>query len=425
MPYVVTCPQPECGSVLSTSVDIRGRKVTCPSCRQVFDVPSDLEDQPDPPADDSGPARKEPRSSGRRPTRPGTAGRKPRSSERTRPRRSKSSDSRREPARGRRPSRPASSRRDDDWDDDLAQEYDEESLDEYADDFGDDFGDDLDLIAPRRQSGKKSGSGGNWPIVRNGTLVGGIAACVLVLAMLFGGLSQLAIHFAGLLAFTAQPDREAFQQMSPEERRETMESAMSRMGTARDLIETSQTLFKIHLIVMQVATGVLLVAYIFWLFAPPSQGTRTIAIALLVLGIANVTLRVIFKLMPTFEVTGTPYDFALATASAGRTGGKFVGLSMLFDLLFLVELILVPLFLRAAALSRKSRLVKLATSSTYILGGCGIGMLVVFLLLFFTKGTTSNFILVFCWFLYWVVTGALVVGIVFTVRTLFGTFKSL
>ena len=408
MVYEVECPNEGCGCRLATKKDIRGKTATCPSCGYLFKVPNELpplDDEPEP--ERSAPPR---RSAGR--SRDGQSG------QRKRPARS---EPRRRPPRRRPPAR-----RPDDYYDDEEDEfddgYDDEPYDDEPYDDDDDFGDVLSSARSRRAP--KAGS--NWAVVRIGLLVAGISACVFVGGLAFEGLSMAALNLSHMMAKVSQPDPEEVREMSWEERAKLYESRMDAMRSASSLIDTSRTMLKISQVILMVAVFGLLIGHLLGITAPNSNGAKAFAISALVLSIANLFLRIFYKLVPLLKDDGKFYDYWAVAATGGQLyRSESKAFAMMIDCLIPLEMLLAGLFLRAVVKTRKARTSDLCTTMMYLQIGVSAGMLVLYLVLFFAPSVNHVSMLYISWLVFHAVNVAWGVSLVMFARASFKSLKAL
>ncbi len=169
---------------------------------------------------------------------------------------------------------------------------------------------------------RRSGGGGwapKWDLVAVGFLIVFIAACISGGAQAFLVLHDL-LMFMGLLAKSIS------------------------------LFEVALALVKIAAVGAFVASIPMAVGYVFCLFVPTKHGALGLAIALLALGVVNLVMGLVFKLLPLFERNFLEFAFAFY----GRDTGDRV-LILFVHLLVAAELILLALYMRALCLNAKDK----------------------------------------------------------------------
>jgi hypothetical protein len=169
-----------------------------------------------------------------------------------------------------------------------------------------------------------------WHLVRVGLLIVSIGACVLA-----GG---YAVHMiSDLLLVIALAGKKA--------------------GPASAFV----TVEKVARVIMYLAAVGMVVGYVFGIFAPNKNGAMPLGIVVLALGGINLILRLIFWLLPIF----------------GSGVRSHVAVEIVFELVYVAELILFLLFLRAVALCFKDRwFAQGCANQIFLIGGYGAAFIV-------------------------------------------------
>jgi hypothetical protein len=447
----IQCPNPECGKVLAVDGSLAGKKGKCSTCGTVFQIPAAVASK--------SAAEKAARSQPKTPAaaRPTSGTQKPAAAQRkTAPGAAKPSAGK-APARGGSPRKPAGQRPAPDDaildaelldDDDLVEEsprrraaasagkrrrpvedeyQDYEDYEDYSDDFEglDDF-EDYDDDRPVRRSagrsrGKRKSSRGpsttqKWRRVSTGMMISAIGCCVLAGAFAFLLLSELLLNVAILNIASAAESRD-----------------LDSVQSARSMIETSATVYKIGRVGMSVALAAAIAGFAFYPFAPAQKGSLGLGIATLVAGSAWFLVDLVFRTLRAFDEStllstrgaAVAYETFLVAISGGeayREGGDKV-LCLLFEAIGIAALVLLALFLAAAARAQKDRgHASDCMRPVWCMVGYGSVILLLYIIAFIDwerEGGGIPWYAYVSWFMHWAANVLYAVVLVFLIKALF------
>jgi hypothetical protein len=277
-----------CRQILKVGADKAGRQAKCPRCNTALQIPaaSTIADEPAPPPP---PRPAAPAGPEKITDIPPSARR--RDEEDDRPRRRRDEEAEDRPRRRRDEDddydedRPRRRRRDgeDDYDDDRPRRRRRDEDDDYDDDRprrrrrdeDDDYDDRPRKKAPAYRPMDR------WPKVQIGILIVAIAACVLTAAWAADLIGDLLVLIALIVAVSG--------------------------GGGAGWGDTGLVFMKIGVIVGVLGAVGGLVGYVFNVFVPNKRGATGLAIAVLAMGVVELVLNIIFKVIPVFSPLFSPF----------------------------------------------------------------------------------------------------------------------
>jgi len=268
------------------------------------------------------------------------------------------------------------------------EEY--EVYDEAGDDDADDYdADDEELWQPVSSGMSQTR---RWQLVSIGFLIVAVAMC----------------FYAGSYALTLLG--EFFREIAP---------AAKGSGVAR----AGGNFLRIASLFAVFSSIALVTGYAFCLFTPNRYGSLGLIIAALSVGVVNMVLRLIFKLVPAFQ-NQLVYDRSLFAVNGGQsTDVKQEFLLLFFELSAFAEILLVALFMAAVARIQKDREHKNDCMRTVWLVGATVGVFFV-TAIFMTISFSEKWPIYFIRTLNWAVNILLGIAMVFHIQNLFYSRRS-